>query len=257
MPDRSVDPLDYQTIPRTVAAMAKGFPNGFHISRHHHSRDQLLWSVSGTMRVRTDTEAWIVPPDRAVYLPAAVGHEIDIRGEVGMRTLYIARGQGMPDRPAVLEVSGLLRSLVLALIDEPVLYDETGRGGAIEALILSEIRGARRLPFMLPMPRDPRIVRVCDALLADPALNRTLDVWADSAGASSRTLARLFERELGMSFATWRQRVRLHSATEALVTGQPIASVAAASGYRSASAFTAAFRQVMGVPPSAVRGSVV
>ena len=89
MPERSTDPLDYQTVPRSVAAMAKGFPSGFHIARHSHTRDQLLWSVSGTMRVRTDTEAWIVPPDRAVYLPAAVEHEFrqDNRGMLKDRCL--------------------------------------------------------------------------------------------------------------------------------------------------------------------------
>ena len=254
MTNRSSDPLDYQTVPRVVAAMAKPFPHGFHIARHRHDRDQLLWSVSGTMRVRTQTETWIVPPDRAVYLPARTEHAIDIRGEVGMRTLYIvpSADPGLPDRPVVLEVSDLLRALVLALVGEPVLYDEAGRGGAIAALAFSEIARARRLPFMLPMPRDPRVMRVCDALLDNPALDRTLDEWASHAGASARTLARLFERELGMGFAVWRQRVRLHSATEALATGQPVAVVAARNGYRSASAFTEAFRKTMGVAPSSV-----
>ena len=257
MPNRSGDPLDYQAVPRAIAAMAKSFPTGFHIARHHHDRDQLLWSVSGTMRVRTDDEAWIVPPDRAVYLPAQTEHAIDIRGEVGMRTLYIAPdiGRGLPAKPMVLEVSDLLRALVLALVEEPLLYDETGRGGAIAALTFSEIAKARPLPFMLPMPKDPRIGRICEALLDDPALDRTLDTWADEAGASARTLARLFERELGMGFAAWRQRVRLHSATEALVTGQSIAAVAARNGYRSTSAFTVAFRKTMGLAPSAVRGA--
>jgi len=254
MANRSSDPLDYQRIPRAVAAMAKPFPHGFHIARHIHDRDQLLWSVSGTMRVRTLSETWIVPPDRAVYLPAGTEHAIDIRGEVGMRTLYIAPGAsaGLPDQPVVLEVSDLLRALILALVGEPVLYDEAGRGGAIAALTFSEIVRARRLPFVLPMPRDPRVMRVCDALLADPALDRTLEEWADHAGASARTLARLFERELGMGFAAWRQRVRLHNATEALATGQPVAAVAERNGYRSASAFTEAFRKVMGVAPSSV-----
>jgi AraC-like DNA-binding protein len=251
---RSIDPVDYQTVPRPVAAMAKAFPDGFHISRHHHQRDQLIWSVSGTMRVRTDEEAWLVPPDRAVWVPAYQDHAIDMRGEAAMRTLYVRPGAvaGLPGQPTVLEMSTLLRALILALVVEPVLYDEAGRGGAIAALILSEITVAPRLPLVLPMPRDGRLQRVCSALLDNPSSDLTLDGWSEQAGASARTLARLFEREVGLSFAAWRQRVRFHGALEALSDGEPIGLVARRFGYRSPSAFSAAFRKAMGVAPSAV-----
>ena len=153
----------------------------------------------------------------------------------------------------MLEVSPLLRELVLALIEEPVIYDEQGRGGAVAELILWEIANARRLPLVIPMPRDPRLLRVCNAMLADPASRRTLDDWVDDAGASVRTLARLFEEELGVGFVAWRQRVRFHNALEAIVAGEPIARVAERNGYRSSSAFSAAFRKVMGQPPSSLR----
>ena len=79
---------------------------------------------------------------------------------------------------------------------------------------------------------------------------RTLDDWAQVAGASSRTLARLFERDLGMSFNQWRQRIRFHNALEALSRGESIARVAKQHGYNSASAFSAAFGKVMGASPS-------
>ena len=126
----------------------------------------------------------------------------------------VARPQDdLPTAPTVLEVSPLLRELVLALIEEPVIYDEQGRGGAV-AFLIAEIANARRLPFVIPMPRDPRLLRVCNALLADPASTLALDGWVDTAGASVRTLARLFEKELGLSFITWRQRVRFHNALE-------------------------------------------
>ncbi|MGE0221694.1 MAG: helix-turn-helix transcriptional regulator [Acetobacteraceae bacterium] len=252
---RSTDPLDYQGVPRPVAGMPKDFPDGFHIAPHRHERDQLLYALSGTMRVRTGDEAWIVPPDRAVYIPAEVTHAIDISGTVAMRTVYVRGGAapGLPASPTVLEVSPLLRALILALIAEPVLYEEDGRGGAIARLMLSEIQRAPRLALVLPMPRDARLRRVCDALLADPSQRAGLEAWADIAGASPRTLARLFEREVGLSFNAWRQRVRFHNALVALVCGEPVAAVAARNGYRSTSAFSAAFRRVMGVAPSALK----
>ena len=254
-PSRSSDANDYQAVPRPLAAMSKGFRDGFEIAPHHHARDQLVYAVTGVMRVRTDHEAWIVPTDRAVYLPAKTTHSISIRGHVEMRTLYIApnaHGE-LPPAPTVIEVSPLLRELVLAMIEEPVIYDEQGRGGAMAYLIFGEIARARRLSLVIPMPRDTRLTRLCKALLANPASTRTLDDWSDIAGASARTLARLFEAELGLSFAAWRQRVRFHNALEAIVAGEPIARVAQRNGYRSSSAFSAAFRKAMGQAPSSLR----
>ena len=252
---RSRDAMDYQSVPRPLAAMPKTFEDGFEIAPHRHPRDQLIYAVTGVMRVRTSTEAWIVPPDRAVYLPAHTDHAITMGGRVEMRTLYIASNahRDLPPAPAVLEVSLLLRELVLALIDEPVVYDEKGRGGAVAFLILSEIAKARRLALVIPMPRDPRLLRVCNALMADPSNRTTLDNWVDIAGASTRTLARLFEADLGISFAAWRQRVRFHNALEAIIAGEPIARVAERSGYQSASAFSSAFRKAMGQVPSELR----
>ncbi len=252
---RSVDPRDYQTVPRPLAAMAKSFADGTEIPPHAHQRDQFLYAVDGIMRVRTRDEAWIVPPNRAVYIPALTVHAISVRGDLEMRTLYLASraAAGLPATPTVFEVSDLLRNLIVALIKEPVLYDEAGRGGALATLILSEITSARRLALGVAMPRDARLERLCAALVSDPSSRLTLEEWSETAGASARTLARLFEHEIGMSFGAWRRRVRLQNAIEKIVAGEPIARVAAWSGYRSASAFSAAFRRSMGVAPSALR----
>jgi AraC-like DNA-binding protein/quercetin dioxygenase-like cupin family protein len=264
---RSTDPDAYQAVPRAVAAMAKRFPSGFEIAPHAHPRDQLLYAVSGVMRVQTETEAWIVPPDRAVYLPAGTRHKVAIRGNLEMRTLYIRPGYirpgyimpgtatGIVASACVLEVSDLLRALILALLREPLLYDEQGRGDLIARLILNELMTAPHLPLGVPMPTDARLRRVCDALLANPEREATLEAWAAGAGASARTLARLFQEQLNMGFAVWRQHVRFHSAVEALSAGQPVGRVARQSGYRSASAFSAAFRRMMGVSPSTIRVS--
>ncbi len=250
---RSTDPRDYQRVARPFAAMAKNFADGFEIAPHSHQRDQLIYAVSGLMRVRTEREAWIVPPDRAVYVPGGTTHSLSMRSDVEMRTLYIARSAApnLPQHPTVLAVSGLLRELILALIGEPVLYDRAGRGGAIVSLILSEIVHAPRLPLVIPMPHDTRLARVCAQLLADPSDMRTLDGWSQSAGASARTLARLFENELNLTFTAWRQRVRFHNALEAIARNAPIKRIAADNGYRSPSAFSAAFRSVMGHAPTA------
>jgi AraC-like DNA-binding protein/quercetin dioxygenase-like cupin family protein len=251
---RSTDPLDYQDLPQPVALMSKTFPSGFEIAPHTHARDQLLYAVSGTMRIRTASDAWIVPPDRALYLPAGVEHGVVMHGPVEMRTLYISPevDAELPRKPLVLAVSMLLRSLVLALMEEPVVFEPHSRADRMALLVLDEIKCAEPLSLSIPMPQDRRLRRLCDALIAQPDNPASLDAWAEAAGASRRTLARLFQAECGLTFTAWRQRVRFHGAIEALSRGAPVGEVARANGYRSPSAFSAAFRQVVGVSPRAL-----
>jgi len=251
---RSTDPEDYQDLPQTIGVMSKSFVDGSVVPLHSHERDQLLYGISGIMRLRTEAEAWIVPPDGAVYIPAGTAHSINMHGVVDMRTLYIdaRRGDDRPRTLSVVAVSALLRELILALNEEPVAYVPESRGGLIAQLIEHEIERSHELSLKVPLPNDPRLQRLCAELLADPSDRRTLDDWAIVAGASTRTLARLFENDLGMSFNQWRQRIRFHNALEALSSGESIARVAARHGYRSASAFSAAFAKVMGMLPSKV-----
>lgn len=251
---RSTDPADYQAVPRAVAAMAKSFGSGSTTGSHIHERDQLLYAMQGVVRVTTADAAWILPPDRALYIPGGIEHDVAMRGRIEMRTLYIhARtAPGLPTVPVAMEVSVLLRSLILALLEEPILYDEKARGGRLAALILDEIARADPVALVIPMPRDARLVRLCDRLLEQPGCGDTLDQLAHEAGASPRTLSRLFSREVGLSFTQWRQRVRFHNAMEAIVRGEPVGVIAHASGYASASAFTAAFRKLMGVTPGSL-----
>ena len=251
---RSTNPDDYQNLPQAIGVMAKSFADGFEIPLHEHARDQLLHATSGIMRLRTEQEAWIVPRDSAVYISAGRLHAVAMHGDVEMRTLYIDTKATSRSRRelCVVAVSGLLRELILALGEEPVNYDPNSRGGLIAQLIEVELGRARELSLNVPLPRDPRLQRLCAALLSDLSDRRSLDAWAGVAGASSRTLARLFRQDLGMSFNRWRQRVRFHGALEALSRGESISRVAHQHGYRSASAFSAAFGKEMGLPPSRV-----
>lgn len=251
---RSTEPLDYQSLSQSIGAMAKSFADGYKVALHQHDRDQLLYAVSGVMRLQTENDAWVVPPDRAVYIPAGVRHSVMMYGIVDMRTLYIAAGTsgGMHRQTRVHVVSDLLRELILALSDEPIAYETESRGDRIAKLIELEIKRAADLSPGIPLPRDHRLQKLCAAVLADPADRRTLDDWSLFAGASTRTLARLFDRDIGMSFNAWRQRARFHNALEALSCGVPISRVSQQNGYRSTSAFSAAFKKQMGVLPSKI-----
>jgi AraC-like DNA-binding protein/quercetin dioxygenase-like cupin family protein len=253
---RSTNPLDYQDLPQTIGAMAKEFQSGYEIAEHSHERDQLLFASKGIMRLRTNSETWIIPQSTALYVPAGVVHSVSMHGDVHMRTLYIdaAAPPKRSRRLGVLSVSNLLKELILALSEAPVHYDPHSKAGMIAQLIWREIEQAQGLPLSIPLPKDSRLQGLCTELLKNPSDRRTLDSWADVVGASTRTLARLFDRELGMSFNKWRQRIRFHNALEALNRGDSISKVATNNGYNSASAFTYAFRKEMGVVPTAVKG---
>lgn len=218
---------------------------------HSHPRAQLVYAGSGVMRVETDSGCWVVPPVRGVWIPANTQHRVIRLGAVEMRTLYIRQdaASNLPDTCCLLEVSSLLRALILALIEEPMDYDLNGRGGQIAALALSELRFLKIPALHLPMPQEKRLYRLCQAQIANPKNHDTLESLAELHAMSSRTLARLFHRETGMGFRQWRQQAHLVEALGHLANNMPIANVAERLGYRSPSAFTAMFRRTLGVEP--------
>lgn len=221
------------------------------VARHSHQRTQLLYAVDGVMRVSTDVGVWMIPPRRALLIAPGVAHELTMLSRVSLRSLYIAPGAiaGFSGGCRLIEVSNLLRELVLALSAAPGQLPTPGRGEQLAALILSELAGAATVPIKIPWPRDRRLVSVCAAILAQPGVNRTIDDWAVDAGASGRTLMRLFPKETGLPFRQWLQQVQLADAFCRLARGEPVGNIANALGYASASAFTAMFRRVLGNTP--------
>jgi AraC-like DNA-binding protein len=131
------------------------------------------------------------------------------------------------------------------------VWDARGPIRLVASLVLHEIGRAGTRPLSLPACRDPRLVRVARALVANPADPRDLDDFATVAGASVRTLARLFATETGMSFRQWRRQLRMTEALAQIAQGVPPAQVAAAIGYSSVPAFGAAFRETFGTTPAA------
>jgi AraC-like DNA-binding protein len=249
--NRSTNAADYQHVPRAVAAMPKDFAAGFRIEPHSHERAQLIYATAGTMRVATIADMWVVPPQRALWMPAGIGHSIVMASDVTMRTLYLREDAAafMPDACRVLSMSPLLRELIVRATELPVQYDESGPAGHVVALILSELRGLQTLPLQLPMPRDGRLRTLCQSLLDAPGDQRPLEAWAETINVSARTLARRFQLETGLSFGAWRQQARVLEAMGRLGSGAPVTQIALDLGYESVSAFSAMFRRASGASP--------
>ncbi|ALV80270.1 helix-turn-helix transcriptional regulator [Pseudomonas aeruginosa] len=252
-PARSTDPRDYQRVGRPLGVMAKTFPAGFVVAEHRHERAQLIHALSGVIELHVGRTLWLVPPQRAVWMPAGMAHAMLARGEVRLHTVYVRPQSCPPEFPRVprgVMVSPLLRELIVRAAGLPLLYDERGREGRLMAVLLDELEWSREQPLALPDPGDRRLGRVCQALLENPADPRGLEEWARYVGASSRTLARLFLSELGVTFVHWRHQVRLAAALPRLAAGEAVARIAVDLGYQTPSAFSAMFRRLTGSTPS-------
>lgn len=249
---RSTKGIDYQDVPRPVAALADEYRADHVDPRHCHERAQLLYASAGIMFVITDSASFVVPPQRALWIPPQVFHEVHCRGHVSVRTLYIdirAR-PNLPSDCRVIEISSLLSELIIEATILPLEYDEKGRDGRVMDLILDEITQTPAVPLHVPMPRHPNLERICRSILADASQSETLDMVACAASMGRRTFTRHFKRETGMTFAAWRQHVRLMEALSRLAIGHRVTNVAFDVGYSSSSAFTAMFKRTFGVPPT-------
>jgi AraC-like DNA-binding protein len=244
--------VHYENTPRDVVITGNDYPPHYVLPRHDHKRGQLLYAATGVVTVITDGGSWVVPPRRALWIPAGIAHEIRMSGAVSTRSVYVRpqASAALPSRCRVIEVSLLLHALLLAAVDLPAEYALDGRDGRLMALLLDEIAAMPALPLNTPLPRDPRLLRLCRALMAAPALEIDIDAMAHKTGMSRRSFTRLFREQTGMSFNAWRQQACLLVALTRLGYGEPITRVAIELGYSSASAFTAAFRRVLGAAPS-------
>jgi AraC-like DNA-binding protein len=238
--------------PHAIVAFGREYPSGHLVERHHHGRAQLIYASKGIMRVDTPAGIWLVPPMHAIWVPQTVQHEVRASSTLQLRTLFIREGlrESLPRECCVVEVSPLLRELILRMVE---LANTPGGARAVGShmieLILDEIRTVKVLPIHIPMPADLRLLRICRGLLQNPADNRTILQWGVSAGASPRTLERLFYRETGATFREWRQQVRLLAALTRIAADDPISVVAFDLGYQSPSAFTAMFKRTLGCTP--------
>ncbi len=239
-----------------VHLVARNYRKGVRLGTHMHREAQLVYAARGTMQVTTPQGRWLVPPDRAVWVPARLEHSIDVLADIQMRTLYfdlawLAREHRSAslDAEFVVRVSRLLHELILALFDG---RNDSGRTDLLIRLAMLELHQAEDATTFIPLPHEPRCRRAADIVLADPTGTHEIDDLAREVGTSARTLSRLFSTETQLSFKSWRQRARIAAAIERLSMqpNVPVKQLAADLGYASFPAFSHAFRQVTGKTPT-------
>ncbi|KVW85961.1 AraC family transcriptional regulator [Burkholderia cepacia] len=251
--DNSQDRDDFQDVPSYVGAMARHFPRGYVKHQHVHKRAQLIYAISGVMEVSTIDRHWLVPPQRALWMPPQVAHEMRSRTDVELRTLFVRVpdvGQPLPEAPELVYVTPLLRELILRAVDLPTEHEASGAAAQVLSLIFSEMTFVPPTQFYMSRVSDPRLIHVEDALRRDAGSQESIEHWASLASMSVRTFARRIKAETGLSFTEWRQQIRLTEAVVRLVRGEPVTTVALSLGYENAGSFSRMFKRVMGNIPS-------
>jgi AraC-like DNA-binding protein len=237
---------------RPVIVLAFDVAQGTSTGLHAHPVGQLVHSVAGVMRVHTEQGTWIVPPGRAVWIPPELDHDVEMVTSVAMRTVYIARETmpGAPSKSCVVPVSSLLCELILAALRTTRSKSLDTADERLLRVLIDQISFRDVVPLHLPMPKSARLMSIARSLERDPADKRTLAAWSKTTKESSRTLARAFKRETGLSFGAWRAQLRLMHAMELLAQRHSVTDVALSLGYDSTSAFIHRFRRHLGTTPA-------
>ncbi|MBZ9648545.1 AraC family transcriptional regulator [Sphingobium sp. 3R8] len=209
---------------------------------HTHLKGQIILVERGALSCEVEGGLWIVPPGSAIWIPG---------GPLKGYNAFVAPDliAGLPTICCAVSVTLLLRELLTRTASLPLYYEEDGATGRLVAVLLDEIAGAKVEDLHLPMPRDQRLRRIVDAMMAAPAERGTLEIWASRSGMSERSLLRLISRETGMSFGRWRQQLGVMLAIKWLAGGASIQQVAADLGYESVPSFVTMFRKAIGTSP--------
>ncbi|MCP3966386.1 MAG: helix-turn-helix transcriptional regulator [Lentisphaerae bacterium] len=218
---------------------------------HHHERTLLLHAVKGVITLNSAEGIWVVPPMRAVWVPAGIPHYAEYSRGLVLCDVMLKPElcRNMPQQCCVVSVPPLLRELLLHAASISIAELSSGHARKVITLILDMLESLEVRPLQLPMPSDQRLRKICKTLINNPANHQTLDQLAKSAGASCRTAARHFSAETNMSFSKWRQQLRLLEALKKLADGEQVNEVAVQSGYDSPSAFINMFKNSLGVTP--------
>lgn len=245
--------VPFKTLPRPVYWFNDHFGAGTWSGLHCHEKwGELAFMQSGYMVTCTEQGNFLVPPQRMVWIPPGQVHEWYIPQPSIDNALYI-----VPDvlpcnerfkRLHTIEISPLVRELILTLVEFPHEYEDGPVSRMVEVL-QDQLCLLQETEEPIVMPHDHRLVELSTQLLSSPDIANSIRDWCEQLGMSKRTLARLFQQQTGMSFGQWRQKIRLHYACSLLQKGENVTSVAFNCGYQSVSTFITLFRKKFGHTP--------
>lgn len=237
----------------SIATLTYEYAAGFQVPEHAHGADQLIYAIRGVMEIFSGSKIWLIPPRFALWIPAETYHRIHMPSAVSMRTLYFRPKlvRMPPLASAVLHVTPLLRELIVEAVRIGKLRARHRHERALRDLLVLHLESASSVPTFVTLPTDERALALAQEVLSAPEQARPLAALCRDVGASVRTVQRIFRRDVGIDFETWRRQARLTKAVELLVGGRTVKEVSYCVGYRQPSAFVETFRRSFGMTPKA------
>jgi AraC-like DNA-binding protein len=216
---------------------------------HEHGHGQLAYAAAGFLTLHADDASWVVPADRAAWIPAGARHSLATRVRTRLHTIYLPAGaaSALGAATTVVHVTPLVRELIAHIVGRGTLdlTDEADR--RVVDVLVDQVRQIDIAPLELQSPVDARAREVAELLRDDPS--RDPDELARAVGSSRRTLERRFRAETALALGRWRQRAQILRAMELLSEGASVTDAGQSVGYATTSAFIAAFRRVTGATP--------
>ena len=218
---------------------------------HCHDSAQLFHVVRGSLAIDTERGTFFVPPERAVWIPPRFAHETRYLTQSEVRYLYIRRDAAaqLPQEPRILQMTVLLRELILAYMSYPRAETAEGPAARLGAVILDQLDLLPAQGLELPMPAEGRLRQLCEAIARAPGTAPQLPEAAATCALSVRSFERRVQGETGLSYRSWCRQAKLFRALELLASGTRVSDVADHLGYEGPSAFVATFRKAFGVTP--------
>lgn len=218
---------------------------------HSHRRHLLVWGRHGSMSIRLDSRVLSIPEGQGLWLPSGAVHSGRLTAGMRFHDAFFdpARTPELFSGPTVVAMTPVLEALLnhLARTDlDPEARERAER-------VVFDVMEADERPLQVELPEDHRLQPVVEALLDDPGDPRSLRQWAELAGVSERTVTRAFQEATGLSFARWRQSLRIQRALSLLDGDEEIQDISDLLGYSQPSTFISAFRRVMGMTPGVYR----
>lgn len=219
---------------------------------HSHPRAQLIYATSGVMNVVVKNKIWVVNPLQGLWIPGEMEHQVSFQKNVNLYSVFIdpSFSNTLPSTSFSFDISTFLKQLIFKIISFENNENPTASQKKIMDVFLDELALIQSSSTFLPTSNHTELKNILLLIMNDITCKYNIEHYANLACMSSRTLSRLFIKELGMNFSDWRIRLKLLEAIKRLGEKQPIKEIAFDLGYETTSAFIYMFKKNLGTTPS-------
>lgn len=222
---------------------------------HNHDWGQMIYVDKGIMTLEVEGERFIAPRDFAIWIPPQCEHACYSQKSAQFRSINICKTQSdkLPKSPSLITLTPIARAIIDDFFRQKIYLPTSDRDFRRSQVLIDELQDAMIDNTYLPNSEHKLLKPILSALEADPSLRLTLKEWANRVFTTERTLARYFQKELGMNFSEWCARLRFIYGASLLEKGLTVEEIAFSVGYRSASSFITMFQNISGLTPDRYR----